>query len=148
MPARREWTGLSLPVADDARNDQVGIVEGGAVGVRERVAQLSAFVNRPRCFRRHVAGNPRRKRELRKEPLQSNLVPRDVGVHLAVGTLEICVGHERRTAVTGPGNVDHREIPFPDDAVQMNVDEIQTRSRSPVTEQPRLDVFRSERLLQ
>ena len=35
MPARRQRSGLRLAVADDAGDDQVGIVEGGAVGVRE-----------------------------------------------------------------------------------------------------------------
>ncbi len=35
VPARRERAGLGLTVADDAGDDQVGVVERGAEGVRE-----------------------------------------------------------------------------------------------------------------
>ena len=44
VPARRERTGLGLAVADDAGDEQIGIVERGAVGVRER----SSRARRPR----------------------------------------------------------------------------------------------------
>ena len=34
VPARRQRAGLGLPVADDRRDDQVGIVKGRPIGVR------------------------------------------------------------------------------------------------------------------
>jgi hypothetical protein len=46
VPARREWARLRLAVADDARDEQIGVVERGAEGVRERVAELAALVDR------------------------------------------------------------------------------------------------------
>ena len=46
VPAVGERAGLGLAVADHAGDDQVGIVEGRAVGVRQRVAELAAFVDR------------------------------------------------------------------------------------------------------
>jgi hypothetical protein len=48
----------------------------------------------------------------------------------------------------GAGDVDHVEVVFLDDPVQVNVDEVQTRRRSPVAEQPGLDVFLCERLFE
>src|SRR5262249_49747576 len=48
VPAGREGAGLGLAVADDARDDQVRVVEGGAVRVRQRVAELTALVDRAR----------------------------------------------------------------------------------------------------
>ena len=42
--------------------------------------------------------------------LQSLDILRDVRVHLAVGALEVGVGHHGRAAVAGPGDVDHVEI--------------------------------------
>ena len=57
MPTGRQRTGLRFAVADDAGDDQIRVVEGRSVGVRERVAQFAAFVNRARRFRRDVAGN-------------------------------------------------------------------------------------------
>src|ERR1019366_6649939 len=57
LPGRRQRTRLCLAVADDARNDQAGIVERGTEGVTERVTQLTAFVDRPWSRRRDVAGD-------------------------------------------------------------------------------------------
>ena len=45
MPTRRQWSGFRLAVADDTGNDQIGIVEGRSIGVREGVAELTALVN-------------------------------------------------------------------------------------------------------
>jgi len=39
VPGRRQRAGLGLAVADDAGDDEIRIVEGGAEGVRQRVAE-------------------------------------------------------------------------------------------------------------
>ena len=64
LPRTREGTRLGLTVAHDRRDDQVGVVEGRAEGVRQDVAQLSSLVDR--AGRRHadMAGDPARRREL------------------------------------------------------------------------------------
>ena len=49
VPARRERPRLGLAVADDAQDEQVGVVERGAERVRERVAELAALVDRARA---------------------------------------------------------------------------------------------------
>ena len=68
MPARRQRTGLRLPVADDADDDQVGIVEGRAERVDERIAELAAFMDRAGRLRGRVARDAARKRELAEQP--------------------------------------------------------------------------------
>ena len=55
VPARRQRARLRLTVADHAADDEIWIVERGAVRVRQRVAELATFVDRARCFRRRVA---------------------------------------------------------------------------------------------
>ncbi len=45
MPAGGQRAGLRFAVADDAGDDQVWVVEGRAVGMREGVTKLAAFVN-------------------------------------------------------------------------------------------------------
>ena len=42
-------------------------------------------------------------------------------------------------------NINNVCVVFFDESVQMNVDEVLTRRGSPVTEQPRFDLFRFER---
>src|SRR6185295_2431606 len=51
------------------------------------------------------------------------------------------VCHERRSAMTRPGDVDHVEVTLFDHAVEVHVDEILPGRRAPVAEQSRLDVF-------
>src|ERR1043166_4428238 len=64
MPAGRQWAGLGLAVADDAGHDQVRVVEGGAVSVREGVPQLAALVNGARRLGGNVTRNTAGEAEL------------------------------------------------------------------------------------
>ena len=47
LPGGRQRTRFRFAVADDAGDDQIGIVERGPEGMAERISQLAAFVNRP-----------------------------------------------------------------------------------------------------
>lgn len=91
VPARGERPGLRLAVADHAGNDQVRIVEGRTVSVRQRITQLAALVDRPGCLGRDMTGDAARKRELLEQPLHSLLVLSDVQIDLAIGALQIGV---------------------------------------------------------
>ena len=72
----------------------------------------------------------------------------DVGIDLAVAALEIGVGDQRRAPVAGTGDVDHVEIVQSDRPVQMDVDEILPRRRSPMPDHKRFDMREGERLAQ
>ncbi len=148
VPARRHRAGLGLAVADDAGDDQARVVEGRAVGMRHRIAKLAALVDRARRLRRDVARNAAGERELGEEPLHPLLVLRHVGINLAVGSLEIRVGDQRRTAVTRAGDIDHVEVVLPDQPVEVRVNEVEAWRRAPMAEQTRLDVLPRERRLQ
>ena len=148
MPACRQRSGLRLAVADDTGNDQVRVVEGCSVGVGDSVAELPAFVNGTGRLRGHMAWNAARERELREEPFHALLIGGDVRVNLAVGSLEIGVRDQARPAMPGSSNVDHVQVVLLDEPVQVDIDEVQTWSRSPMAEQPRLDVFLCQGLLE
>ena len=64
VPARRQRTRLRLAIADDAGDDQIRIVVGGPIGVREGVAEFAALVNGAGGLRRHMARNPAGEGEL------------------------------------------------------------------------------------
>ena len=110
VPARGERSGLGLAVADDAADHQIRVVERGAVGVRQRVAELAALVDRPRRLRRDVARDAARERELAEEPAHALDVLTDLGVDLGVGPLEVGVGDDRRAAVARAGDVERLEV--------------------------------------
>jgi hypothetical protein len=135
-------------MGDHAGHHQVRVVEGGAVGVHERVAELAALVDRTRRLGSHMAGDPAGKGELPEQLSHPVDTFGDAGVDLGVGALEVGVGHESGSTVTGAGDVDDVGVPFPDDAVQMGVDEVEPRGGAPVAEQPGLDVFGGEVLAQ
>ena len=102
VPAGGQRARLGLAVADDAADEQVGVVERGAVGVHERVAELAALVDRAGRLGCDVAGDPAGEGELAEQPAQALLVAADVGVDLGVGALEVGVGDEAGAAVAGP----------------------------------------------
>src|ERR1700733_12276023 len=84
MPRRGHRSGLGLAVADDAGDNQLWIVEHRAVGVRQGIAELTAFVDRARRLRRGMARDATRKAKLFEEALHAALALPDVRVDFAV----------------------------------------------------------------
>ena len=148
MPRGRQGTRLRLAIADDAGNDQIGIVEHSPERMAERIAQLAALVDRARAFRRGVAGNSPGKGELDKELSQPSLILADIRIDFAVRAFEIGVAHDGRTAVPRAGDVNHVEVVFLDDPVQVHVDEVLPGGRAPMSQQHVLDIRQRQRSLQ
>ena len=57
VPGGGERAGFGFAVADDAGDDQIGIVEYGAEGVADGISEFAAFVDRAGTFGGDVAGN-------------------------------------------------------------------------------------------
>ena len=148
MPAGRKRPGLGLPVADDAGDDQIRVVEGRAVRVRQGVTELAPLVNGAGRLGRDVTRDPAGEAELLEQLLHAVRILGDAGVDLAVRTFEVRIGDQAWAAVPGPDDVDHVEVVFLDDPVQVDVEKVQARRRPPVAEQAGFDVRALERLLQ
>jgi hypothetical protein len=132
-------------VADQVKTIQV--VEHRHVERRsDRAFFLVAALNRSRRLGRDVAGNAAWETELPEQLLQSRFAMRDLRIDLAVRAFEVDIGHQRGPAVTGAGDVDHVQVVLLDYAVEMNVDKILFRRRTPVPKQARLNVLEFERL--
>src|SRR5271155_601056 len=101
MPGGRQRAGLGLAVTDHAGDDEIRIVERRAEGVRERVPELAALVDRAGHIRSTVARDTTRKGELLEQALHARTVARYSGVELAVAALQPGVGHQRGTAMAG-----------------------------------------------
>ena len=69
-------------------------------------------------------------------------------IHLTVRAFKIGVRDQSRPAVTRTGDVDDAQIARFDDAIQMNVDEVQSGRRAPMAEEASLRVLERERLAQ
>ena len=57
MPRGGQRSGLRFAVADDARDDEIGVVEHRAERVAQRIAELATLVNRSGALGRHMARN-------------------------------------------------------------------------------------------
>ncbi len=148
VPAGGERPRLRLAVADDAGDDQVGIVERRPVGVAQGVAELAALVDAARRLRGDVAGDAAGEAELLEQPPHPLRVLADLRIDLAVGPFEVGVGDQRRAAVPRADDVDHVQVIALDDPVEVRAEHVQARRRAPVAEQPRLDVLPPQRLPQ
>ena len=110
MPRGRQRPGLGLAVADDAGDDQIGVVERHAVGVRQAVAKLAAFVDGAGRFRRDVAADVAGEGELLEELLHPFRVLALVRIDLGVRAFEIRRAEHAGRAVARARHEDHVEI--------------------------------------
>ncbi len=148
VPGGREGAGFCLAVADDAVDDQIGIVEGRAESVGETVAELATFVDRPGCFRRAVTANATGEGKFPEELAHSFEVLAFVRIDFGVGAFHPGMRQHRRSAMAGTADVNHVQVIFADKAVEMHPKERLTRIGAPVAQQALLDVLRFERLAQ
>src|SRR5690349_2461565 len=88
------------------------------------------------------------KRKLLEQFLHTYFVLRDVRVELAVGSFQIDIRNDTGSTMSRAGEIDRVQIMFFDEPIQMHIDEVQARRRTPVTEQSGLDVFERQRLAQ
>jgi len=58
------------------------------------------------------------------------------------------MAHERRAAVTGTSDIEHIQVILLDDPVQVNINEILARCRTPVPDHKRFHMRQFERLFQ
>ena len=140
MPARGERAGLGFAIADDTRDDEVRVIQGCTVGVHERIAELSALVDRPGQVGGGVRGDAARRRELAEEGADAGGILGDARVDLGVGLVEPRVGNHRRPPVPRARDVEHFEGLLGDQMVEVRVDEVQRGRGAPVPQQSRLDV--------
>ncbi len=125
VPGGGERAGLRLAVADHTGDEQVRIVEGRAVRVSERVAELTALVDRAGRLRRDMTRHSAGERELPEQLPHARGVTGDVRVGLAVAALEPGVGQHGRPAVPRAPHAQRVQIAGLDDAVEMGVDEVE-----------------------
>ncbi len=144
VPAAGQRPGLGLAVADHARHEQVRVVERRPVGVHQRVAELAALVDGAGRLRGRVRGDAAGEGELPEQPGHPRDVLGDARVELAVGALQVGVGHHPGAAVAGTADVDGVQVLVPDDPVEVRVDQVQAWRGAPVAEQPGLDVLRAK----
>ena len=145
MPAGGQRAGFRFAVADDAGDDQIGIVERRAIGVEQRIAELAAFMNGAGRFRRDMAGNSVRPGELAKQPMQSVPAALDRRIAFGIGPFQIGLRHDARAAMARTDDVHHVQIVLFDQPVEVDIEKVQSRRRAPMSQQARLDVLELER---
>ena len=94
LPCSRQWSRLCFSVADDAGDDQIGIVERSPERVAERISEFTAFVNRSRRGWRHMAGNSAGKRELLEQLFQPRFVLGDIGIDVGPGAFKVDISRQ------------------------------------------------------
>ena len=94
VPAGCEGPGLRLAVADDAGDDQAGVVERCPISVAEGVPKLATLVNAARRLGRDMAGDASREAELLEKPPHSLGVLANLRVDLAVSSFQISVSDQ------------------------------------------------------
>jgi hypothetical protein len=96
FPGAFERSCLRLAVPDHRDSDEIRVIEDGAEGVREDVAEFSTLVHGAGGRNADVARDAARRRELAEEAPQARGVRRDVRIDLGVGPFQVEGIHVRR----------------------------------------------------
>src|SRR5271165_2167459 len=134
VPGSCKWSRFRFPVADYRSHDQFRVVEGSAASMRKHISQLAAFVDRTGSFRGAMAADAAGKRELLEELAQTFFVFTLFRVNLGVGPFEISGAQDTRRTMARPGHENHVQVVFLDEPVQVNVDECEAGTRSPMSQ--------------
>src|SRR5208337_1834251 len=148
VPAGGEGPRLGLAVANHHEGDQVRVVVGRPVSVRDAVAQFAAFVDTAGGFWRGVAADAAREGKLLEKALQPRCVFALFRVDLGVRPLEVSLGQYGGRPVPGATDVDRVEVVFFDQPVEVGVGKALTGVRTPMAQQPRLYMLQGQRLSQ
>src|SRR5712671_3810364 len=133
MPARGQWSRFRFAVSHHAACKQVWVIEHRAASVHDRITQFSTLVDGPRRFGCCMARNSSGKGKLLEQPLYALFILRDVGIKLAIGAFQVCIRDHSGSAVAGTSNIDDIQVVFLNQAIEMDVDEVQTWRGSPVS---------------
>lgn len=126
MPGGRQQPGLRLAVTDHAGDQQAGVVQRRAVGVRERVSELAAFVDRARRLGGDMAGYTAGG-ELPEQRRHTGGVAGDVRVGVGVAAVQPGVGEDGGAAVARAPHADGVQIPLFHGTVEVRVHQVEAR---------------------
>ena len=116
--------------------------------MHQHVTEFAAFVYRAGRRYRYMAGNTARCGELAKQALHAALVLRHLRIDLGIAAFEIARTDQRRAAMARAGEIDDVLPSLLNQPAGMRIDESQPGTRSPVPQQPRLDVLWRQRFPQ
>ena len=104
-------------------------------------SRVSALVDRAGRLGRDMARHAAWEGELLEQLPHAGRVLANLRIDLAVATFQPGVRHHGRAPMSGTTDVENVSVALADDAVQVDIDEIETRRGAPVAEQARLDVL-------
>ena len=141
VPGGGQRARLRLAVAHHTGGNQVRVIEHGAKGMGQRIAQLTALVDRARGIRGHMGLDAAGEGELLEQTLQALLVLTDIGVDLTIGAVEVIHRDHTVAAVAGAREIDHIQVILVDNPVEMGVHKGLTGDCAPVADDFSFDVF-------
>src|SRR5689334_20052369 len=100
--------------------------------MRQRISQLTTFMDRPGSLGRYMRRNSSRKRELPKKLAQTIFIPPNIRIDLRISPLQIGIRDQSRTTMPRAGDKDGIQVSLTNKAIHVRVYEIQPRSRPPV----------------
>src|SRR5215475_6074908 len=95
-----------------------------------------------------MARNSAGKGELLEKFFHAGFVLRDVRIQFAVSAFEVGMGDDGRATVARAGDEDRIEVVLFYEAIEVDVDEVESGRRSPMAKEARFDVLKFERLFE
>ena len=144
LPGGGKRAGLGFAVAHRDSGDELRVIRHGAEGVSQGVAELAALIDGAGGLGSHMARDAAGEGEALEEAVHALTVLADIRVDLLIAAVQPVLGDHGVAAVAGAGEVDHVQVKFLDDAVEMRINEVLTGTGSPVADDLFLDVLCGE----
>jgi hypothetical protein len=141
VPRSSEWAALSLTVADDTGDDQFGIVEDGSEGSGERVSKFATLKDCARSPRIRMTRKSARPTEHLDEMCRALFIELELGIVVMKRALGEEIGDDGRRSMARSSDKHHVEMMSLDEIIEMCVDEVESRNRSPVSKNSILDII-------
>src|SRR5262249_40506675 len=148
VPRSCQWSCFRFSVSDNGRDNQLGVVERSAAGVRKNVSQLASLVDRAGSLRRAVTTEATWERKLLEECVGPPFVLAFFRIDLGVGPLEVSRTQNARSPSARTGHENHVQGELLDHSIEVNIGEREPRTGTPMAEKPVFNVLGLQRLLQ
>jgi hypothetical protein len=144
MPGSCCWSGLGLTVTDNTGNNQVRIIHDCTKGNRESISQFATFVDRSGNLSVDGAWEAGWSTELRDQGLHTVGVARVFGIVFGKRPFNPQIGKNGGRSMARSHYIEHVQIVFDDEAVEMRVHQGQAGACSPVPQKTGLDMVERE----
>lgn|GEM_PF-1441806 len=144
LPRSSKRTSFSFSITDDSGDEEIWMIESSTKCRRERIAKLSSLENRTWCLRICMTRKTTRPTKIMDNRTHTIFSMFIIRIKIAKSSLYIEICEECRVTVTRSCDEQCFLLMSLSEEIEVEIDKINSRNCSPMSENTRLDMFFSQ----